>query len=296
MKLTDISTIRSLLGEGQTSFKKKYGQNFLINDKIVRSIAESSVPDGVDPKECGILEIGPGIGVLTIELCDIAAKVAAIEIDSSLIPILGKTLEGIDNLTVINADVMKVDLQEIVRTHLSGCAHIAVAANLPYYITTPIITNLLESKLPFESITVMVQKEVADRLCSLPGSDSYGAVTASVSYYAKVTRIMNVSAGNFVPAPKVDSTVIKFIPYKEPPVSVIDERTFFSVIRASFGQRRKTLSNALAPAFSHIPKARIAQIISEAGFDPRVRGEEVGIDGFARIADLLYAQNRQSNP
>ena len=295
MKLTDISTIRSLLGEENTSFKKKYGQNFLTNERIVRAIAESSIPDGVPGAECGILEIGPGIGVLTCELASIAKKVVSIEIDSSLIPILDKTLSEFDNVTVINRDVLKTDLFAVIKEHFSDCAHVAAAANLPYYITTPIIMTLLESRLPLESITVMVQKEVADRLCAPPGDEAYGAVTASVSYYASVTRLMTVGAGNFVPAPKVDSAVIKFVPHRQPPVRVNDEKTFFAVIKAAFEQRRKTLPNALAPAFAHIPKSRISEIVESVGFDARVRGEAVGIEGFAKIADALLAEGGKNN-
>ena len=290
MKLTDISTIRALLGEEQTSFKKKYGQNFLTNEKVIKDIASGCLPSGVPGTDCGVLEIGPGIGVLTAELCRVARKVVAVEIDSSLLPILDKTLAEFDNVSVINSDIMKTDLTALVSEHFSDCAHFVVAANLPYYITTPILMRLLESRERFEAITVMVQKEVADRLCALAGSPVYGAVTASVSYYAKVTKLMNVSAGNFIPAPKVDSAVVKLTLYNEPPVSVKSEETFFKVIKGAFGQRRKTLPNALSSEFSHISRARIAELVSTAGYDPKVRGETLDISDFAAISDLLYAE------
>ena len=296
MKLTDISTIRALLGEEQTSFKKKYGQNFLTNEKVIKDIAAGSLPADVSGSECGVLEIGPGIGVLTAELCRAARKVVAVEIDSSLLPILDKTLAEFDNVSVINSDIMKTDLAALVSEHFSDCPHLAVSANLPYYITTPILMRLLESRERFEAITVMVQKEVADRLCAPAGSPVYGAVTASVSYYAKVTKLMNVSAGNFIPAPKVDSAVVKLTLYKEPPVSVKNEDTFFKVIKGAFGQRRKTLPNALSSEFSHIPRARIAELVSAAGYDPKVRGETLDISDFAAISDLIFEEKTKNTP
>ena len=296
MKLTDISTIRALLGEEQTSFKKKYGQNFLTNEKVIKDIAEGCLPENVSGAECGVLEIGPGIGVLTAELCRAARKVVAVEIDSSLLPILDRTLAEFDNICVINSDIMKTDLSGLISEHFSDCPHLAVAANLPYYITTPIIMRLLESRERFEAMTVMVQKEVADRLCAPAGSPLYGAVTASVSYYAKVTKLLSVSAGNFIPAPKVDSAVVKFTLYKEPPVKVKSEDTFFRVIKGAFGQRRKTLPNALSSEFPHIPRARIAELVSSAGYDARVRGETLDISDFAVISDLLFEEKTNKTP
>ena len=292
MKLTDISVIRELLGEEQTSFKKKFGQNFLINEKVVESIASSCLPGDIPGERVGVIEIGPGIGVLTDKLCGKAGKVVAIEIDRTLIPILEKTLAEHDNRIIINGDVMKVDLNEIVKEHLSGCERVVIAANLPYYITTPIIMMLFESRAPFDSITVMVQKEVADRLCAPPGSELYGAITASVFYFASVKKLFTVPAGNFLPAPKVDSAVVKFTLHKEPPIAVKDEKTFFRVIKGAFAQRRKTLPNSLSSEFAHIPRSRLAGIVEEAGIDPRTRGESLGIAEFARIADLIFDEGR----
>ena len=295
MKLTDISTVRELLGQENTSFKKKFGQNFLINERVVRDIALSCLPEE-DPEglESGVLEIGPGIGTLTQELCRAAKKVVSVEIDSTLIPVLEKTLAEFDNIKVINSDIMKVDLPALLRENFADCTHIVVAANLPYYITTPILMHLFESRLPFKAITVMVQKEVADRLCSSEDSGAYGAVTASVAYYAKAKKLFNVSAGNFLPAPKVDSAVVRFDLYKESPVSVDSEDTFFKVIRSAFGQRRKTLLNALGTGFAHIPKDALTQIITECGFAPPVRGEKLGIAEFALIANGIYAYEQKS--
>lgn len=283
MDLTDISVIRSLLGDEQTSFKKKFGQNFLTNRQVVRRIAESAADS-----HTGILEIGPGIGTLTKELCEVAKRVVAVEIDDSLIPILSKTLDGYDNLTVINSDILKVDLKKLTEEYFPDCERIAVCANLPYYITTPILMFLLESGIPFESITVMVQKEVADRLTAAAGSPLYGAVTASVSYYGQAKKLMNVSAGNFIPAPKVDSAVVQITLYKEPPIVTADTDLFFETIRAAFGQRRKTLVNALSSAFPTLAKADIADAVVSCGFDPNVRGEKLNIVDFAKIADGIY--------
>ncbi len=288
MKLTDISTIKELLGQEQTSFKKKFGQNFLISEKVVCSIAEGAFPEGSLWNECGVLEIGPGIGTLTYELCKRAKKVVSVEIDSTLIPVLDKTLAEFDNVKVINSDILKTDIKAIIENEFSACSDIVVAANLPYYITTPILMHLFESKLPFKAITVMVQKEVADRLCSSNLDGEYGAVTASVAYYARAKKLMNVSAGCFVPAPKVDSAVIRFDIYSNPPVKVLDEKTFFRVIKAAFGQRRKTLVNALSTGFSHISKEALRGIIVSCGFDENVRGEKLSIKDFAVIADRIF--------
>ena len=295
MKLTDISVIRELLGEEQTSFKKKYGQNFLINENVVNSIAFSCMPPDIPGERVGVVEIGPGIGVLTQKLCERAGKVVAIEIDRTLIPILEKTLAEFDNCKVINEDVMKVDLSALIREYFAGCERVVIAANLPYYITTPIIMMLFESRAPFDSVTVMVQKEVADRLCAPPGSDVYGAVTASVSYFAAAKKLFTVSAGNFLPAPKVDSAVVKFNLHKAPPVAVKDEKTFFRVIKGAFAQRRKTLPNSLSSEFAHIPRGRLTEIIEASGTDPRVRGESLGIADFARISDLIFLEGKRED-
>lgn len=286
MKLTDLSVIRSLLGEEQTSFKKKYGQNFLTNPTVVEKIADSPLP--CDPAATGILEIGPGIGVLTDALCRRYKKVVTVEIDPAMIEILGKTLAEFDNVKVISSDILKVDLPAMIAAEFSDCENIAVCANLPYYITTPILMHLLESGAPFSSITVMVQKEVADRMTAPAGADAYGALTASIAYYGQAKRLFTVSAGNFVPAPKVDSAVVRISLYQTPPVDVPDTKLLFDVIRAAFGQRRKTLVNALNTAFPALSKQALTELVVSLGYPPAVRGERLDLAGFAQVSVALY--------
>ena len=277
MKLTDIGTVKELMGEN--AFKKQFGQNFLISESVPRRIAESGYAEGV-------LEIGPGIGTLTRELCAVANKVVAVEIDTTLLPILEKTLADFDNVTVINNDVMKVDIASLVEEKFTDCKEVAVCANLPYYITSPVLMKLLESKVGFTSITVMVQKEVATRLAAPAGHETYGALTAAVSYYASVKKLFDVPAGCFMPKPKVDSAVVKLTLYKEPPVDC-NEETLFKVIKGAFAQRRKTLVNSLSTVIGHIPKAELATIITSCGFAEGVRGETLDIAAFAKIANAI---------
>lgn len=277
MKLTDIGTVKELMGEN--AFKKQFGQNFLISESVPRRIAESGYAEGV-------LEIGPGIGTLTRELCAVANKVVAVEIDTTLLPILEKTLADFDNVTVINNDVMKVDIASLVEEKFSDCKEVAVCANLPYYITSPVLMKLLESKVGFTSITVMVQKEVATRLAAPAGHETYGALTAAVSYYASVKKLFDVPAGCFMPKPKVDSAVVKLTLYKEPPVDC-NEETLFKVIKGAFAQRRKTLVNSLSTVIGHIPKSELATIITSCGFAEGVRGETLDITAFAKIANAI---------
>ena len=277
MKLTDIGTVKELMGEN--AFKKQFGQNFLISESVPRRIAESGYAEGV-------LEIGPGIGTLTRELCAVANKVVAVEIDTTLLPILEKTLADFDNVTVINNDVMKVDIASLVAEKFADCKEVAVCANLPYYITSPVLMKLLESKVGFTSITVMVQKEVATRLAAPAGHETYGALTAAVSYYASVKKLFDVPAGCFMPKPKVDSAVVKLTLYKEPPVDC-NEETLFKVIKGAFAQRRKTLVNSLSTVIGHIPKAELATIITSCGFAEGVRGETLDIAAFAKIANAI---------
>ena len=268
------------------SFKKKkqYGQNFLTGPAIPRRIAaESSISE-----ECGVIEIGPGFGVLTKELAATARKVVAVEIDSELIPILHSNTAHLDNIKIINKDILQMDIAELIKNELSAMP-VCVCANLPYYITTPIIMKLLEGKHGFESITVMVQREVADRLCSKAGGADYGAITAAINYYASVKKLFNVSAGCFSPPPKVDSAVIRFDLYKEPPVKVDSERHLFDIIRAAFAQRRKTLVNSLHSVLkSNFTKDEICGILNLIGLKSNVRGEELDLAEFARIANLTY--------
>lgn len=277
MKLTDIGTVKALMGEN--AFKKQFGQNFLISEAVPRRIAESGAAKGT-------LEIGPGIGTLTRELCERAEKVVAIEIDTTLMPILEKTLADFQNVKVINKDVMKVDLAALLEEEFAGFDEIAVCANLPYYITSPVLMKLLESKAPFKSITVMVQKEVAIRLAAEAGSETYGALTAAVSYYASVKKLFDVPAGCFMPKPKVDSAVVKLSLYEKPPVDC-NETTLFKVIKGAFAQRRKTLVNSLSTVIGHIPKAALAEIIVSCGYPETVRGETLDINAYAKIANAI---------
>ena len=261
--------------------KKSLGQNFLTSDKIPIRIAEAC---GVD-KSCGVIEIGPGMGILTKQLALRAAKVVAIEIDEELIPILGEKFADTDNVKVINEDVLKCDLAAIIKEEFEGL-ECAVCANLPYYITTPIIMALLEGNYGFKSITIMIQKEVAERLCAKPASQTYGAVTAAVNYYASVKKQFGVGAANFSPKPKVDSAVITITPYKDKPVKPQNEKLFFKVLKAAFATRRKTLVNSLSTSFNTISKGDIQRIVS-AYHSPTVRGEELSVAELAQISDEI---------
>lgn len=281
MKLTNIGTVKSLMEKHGIKFQKQFGQNFLINEDIPARIAAES---GATENDC-VLEIGPGIGTLTRELCQVAGRVVAVEIDKGLIPVLEETLADFDNVEVINSDIMKTDLKGLFSEKFEG-KDVYVCANLPYYITTPILMLLLESRLPVKKMTFMVQKEVADRLSSNSMEGDYGAVTASVSYYGRVQKLFNVSAGNFMPAPKVDSAVIQITLYDEPPVKVRDEKLLFKIIKAAFGQRRKTLVNALSGKVD-ISKEKIAEAVERVGLDASIRGEKLDIAQFAALADEI---------
>ncbi len=283
MKLTSLSEVKNIMERHGLRFNKGYGQNFLINEAVPRRIAEEC---GASP-DSAILEIGPGIGTLSQELCRLYKKVIAVEIDSSLIPALSETMADFDNFKVINADILKVDLNGLIKTEF-GDMPLTVCANLPYYITTPIIMGLLESGCRFDNITVMIQKEVALRLCAKAGERDYGSVTASVARYGRASRLFNVSAGSFVPAPKVDSAVIRIEVDKERKYSVKDENTMTRVIRGAFAQRRKTLVNSLSSEFSELNKEELAQAVAEAGFQLDIRGEKLGIPEFAAISDSVY--------
>lgn len=283
MKLTSLSEVKNIMEKHGLRFNKGYGQNFLINEAVPRRIAEECGASG----ESAILEIGPGIGTLSQELCKLYKKVVAVEIDTTLIPALGETMAEFDNFKVINADILKVDLPALIKEEF-GDMPLTVCANLPYYITTPIIMGLLESGCRFDNITVMIQKEVALRLCAKPGDSDYGSVTASVARYGKASRLFNVSAGSFVPAPKVDSAVIRIEVDKERKYSVKDEKTMTRVIRGAFAQRRKTLVNSLSSEFSELNKEELTEAIVSASFTPDIRGEKLGITEFSLIADAIY--------
>ena len=288
MKLTSISEIKKIIERHGFTFNKGYGQNFLTSEAVPRRIADAC---GAGPGD-GVFEIGPGIGTLTAELSERCGRVLAVEIDARLIPVLGEPLSDRGNVKVLNADVMKLDLKRVVPEEFPGM-RVFVCANLPYYITTPVIMLLIESGAPISGITVMVQKEVADRLCSAPGDPEYGAVTASVARFGTVSRLFTVPAGCFMPAPKVDSAVIKITPYEKKPYSVADEKTLSRVIRGAFAQRRKTLLNSLGSEFTELEKDEISRAIADAGLAPGVRGERLGIKEFAAIADGIFTREEK---
>jgi len=264
-------------------FQKKFGQNFLIDTHVLEKIISSA---GVTKEDC-VLEIGPGIGTMTQYLAENARQVVAVEIDKNLIPILGETLAGYDNVTVINEDILKVDIKEIAEKYNDG-RPIKVVANLPYYITTPIIMGLFESGVPIDNITVMVQKEVADRMQEGPGSKDYGALSLAVQYYAEPEIVANVPPNCFIPRPNVGSAVIRLTRHKEMPVQVNDAEHMFRIIRASFNQRRKTLQNGLNNS-PEIPysKEKILAAIEQMGLPATVRGEALSLAQFAQLSDIL---------
>ena len=272
------------------SFQKKFGQNFLVDSSILDRIIESAQ---ITKEDC-VLEIGPGIGTMTQRLAEEAGAVVAVEIDKNLLPVLEDTLSAYENVTVINADILKLDLNRIVKEH-NGGRPVKVVANLPYYITTPIIMALFEKKVPLHSVTIMVQKEVADRMRVGPGTKDYGALSLAVQYYAKPEIVTKVPAGCFMPKPNVDSAVIRLTRYEKPPVEVEDEAWLFAVIRASFNQRRKTLANGLANAgYLGIGRRQVEEVLSAMGLAAAVRGETLTLEQFAELSDRLAKRSGQS--
>lgn len=281
----------SVLEKYNFNFQKKFGQNFLIDSNILEGIIDAA---GVD-KEDLVLEIGPGIGTLTQYLCENSREVVAVEIDKKLIPILeNDTLSSYDNITIINEDILKVDINKIVQEKNNG-KPIKVVANLPYYITTPIIMGLFESHVPIEGITIMVQKEVAERMQQGPGTKDYGALSLAVQYYAKPQIMMTVSAACFMPRPKVDSAVIRLTRHEKPPVEVSDERLMFDIIRASFNQRRKTLVNGLNNAQNlNVTKDNVVNALKSMDLPETVRGEALTLEQFAQLTNLINYQKLNS--
>ena len=279
--LSNISVIRDVLSRHGFSFSKGLGQNFLINPTVCPRMDEM----GNAQPGWGMIEIGAGVGVLTAELAQRADKVVCIEIDSRLLPILDETLAEYDNIKIVNQDVLKVDLHKLIAEEFPNMP-VAVCANLPYYITSPIIMNLLESRLPISSLTVMVQKEAAQRICAMPGSREVGAVSIAVRYYCEPKVLFQVSRGSFMPAPDVDSTVIRLDIRKQPTVDVKREEDFFRVVKAAFSQRRKTLSNTLSSGLS-MNKTQIAELLERAGVASNLRAEQLSMQQFADIANAL---------
>ncbi len=270
------------------SFQKKFGQNFLVDSSILDKIIESAQ---ITKEDC-VLEIGPGIGTMTQCLAEEAGAVVAVEIDRNLIPVLEDTLSAYENVTVINADILKLDLNRIVEEH-NGGRPIKVVANLPYYITTPIIMALFEKHVPLHSVTIMVQKEVADRMQVGPGTKDYGALSLAVQYYAKPEVVTKVPADCFMPKPNVDSAVIRLTRYEKPPVEVEDEAWLFAVIRASFNQRRKTLANGLANAgYPGIGRKQVEEALSDMGLSTMIRGETLTLEQFSELSNRLFTRRK----
>ena len=287
--LANPTETKAVLQRFGFDIKKKYGQNFLIDENTVRKIVSRS---GVT-KEDVVLEIGPGIGTMTQILCEEAEKVVAVEIDSKLIPVLGETLSGFNNVTVINADVLKCDIREISKEYNVG-RELKVVANLPYYITTPIIMGLLENYADIiETVTVMIQKEVADRINARPGTKDYGALTLATEYYASVSKVADVSATCFIPRPNVDSSVIRLDIFKEKPVKVRDEILLFKLIRAAFAQRRKTMVNSVS-AVMDFSKEEIKEALCMIGKSENIRGEMLSLEEFATLSDSLCSVSKET--
>lgn len=274
---TEIKRIASKYG---FVFKKGLGQNFLSSQSVLEDIAMAS-----EIENEGVIEIGPGFGVLTNELAKRAKKVVALEIDDRLIPVLADTLREYDNVKVINQDVLKTDMKKLIDDEFDG-EKVSVAANLPYYITTPIITALIEGDLPLKNLVVMVQKEVADRIIATPGTKNYGAISVLCQYYTDPELVCTVGANMFVPPPKVDSAVVKMAFRNTPAVSIKDEKMFFKTVKAAFSQRRKTLLNCLVSNFTHT-KAELTELMESVGIEPTRRGETLSLEEFARLSDIL---------
>lgn len=280
--LTDMGYLRDLLSRHGFSFSKALGQNFLVNPSVCPRMAEACHPDL--PERFAVLEIGPGVGVLTRELARVATKVITVELDTRLLPVLQETLAECSNVTVIHGDAMKLDLAALIAEHGEGLP-VVVCANLPYYITSPILMRLLESRLPIACITVLVQKEAAQRLCAAPATRECGAVTHAVQYFAEASILFGVSRGSFLPAPKVDSSVIQLKIRETPPCEVSDEARLFRLIHAGFGQRRKTLANSLGSA--GYDKAQLQQALQAVGLSSTARAEELTLQQFEALSRAL---------
>lgn len=277
--LTDISVIKKICDKYGFKFKKGFGQNFLCDEEIVESIIVNS---GIN-KDTSVIEIGPGFGSLTQSLLKYAKKVTSIEIDSTLIPVLSDLFSSYDNFNLINCDVLKFDLNSVIDDNT------VLVANLPYYITTPILTYLLEGRFNLKSITVMVQKEVADRLVALPGTKDYGAITCLVDYYSNSDIVVDVPKDSFIPAPNVDSAVVKLDILKEPRVTPKSEKNMFKLIKASFNQRRKTFLNGITNSkITNLSKQELEDVILSLGYDMNLRGETLSVEDFAKISDKIF--------
>ena len=281
--MSSLEETRYILKKYNIKANKRLGQNFLINDNVIESIVKAAEVT----EENLIIEIGPGLGTLTSKLLEKAGKVIAVELDENMIKILEDRFKLYKNFYLINEDILKIDLKELIASNLNNLKKVKIVANLPYYITTPIIMKLLEDKLAIDSITVMVQKEVADRITARPGDKLSGAITYSVNYYAETEKVILVGKESFIPSPEVDSEVIKLNIRKEPPVNVENEEIFFKLIKASFMQRRKTLQNALTNSGIVTDKEVVRKVFDKMNLKPDIRGEKLTIEEFARLANLI---------
>ncbi len=280
--LSDEKTVRAVLARHGFSFSKALGQNFLIDPTVCPEMARAATREGAD---C-VLEIGPGIGVLTAALCEQAKRVVAVELDRRLFPVLRETLADYDNIDLVEGDAMQLDLHALLRERFGEGARIAVCANLPYYITSPLLMRFLESRLPIEKLVVMVQKEAAVRLCAEVGSRDAGAVTVAVRYYAEAHTLFTVGRESFLPAPKVDSAVIELCVREKPAIELRDEAYFFKMVRAAFAQRRKTAVNGISAGLN-LPKAAVAETIAATGLPADVRAEKIPMEKLAQLANRL---------
>ncbi|MGN0702550.1 MAG: 16S rRNA (adenine(1518)-N(6)/adenine(1519)-N(6))-dimethyltransferase RsmA [Lentihominibacter sp.] len=289
MELYSPSTIKDIRNRHNFKLSKSLGQNFITDRNVLEQIIEGA---GIGPKDL-VIEIGPGIGVLTAEAAERAARVVAVEIDEKLIPILNETLGEFDNVRILNRDILKTDLKEIIREEEGAfTGEVRIIGNLPYYITTPIVMKLLEEAVPAASITIMMQKEVADRIRSGPGTKSYGAISVGVQYYCDVNMVASVPRDVFIPQPKVDSTVLNLVPLKEKRIQAADEKVFFFCVKAAFAQRRKTLLNSLSSA-GGMEKDAVRKILEKAGIDPGRRAETLTMEEFGRLADEVVNEKAE---
>lgn len=282
MNLYDINTVKRILAKHGFTFSKALGQNFLINPDVCPAMAESLCAGD----RTGVIEIGPGLGVLTKELCRVADKVVSIELDKRLLPVLGETLADCDNLEVVNADVMELDLKQLICEKFSDCDTVKVCANLPYYITSPIIMMLLESELPIDEIVVMVQKEAGERLCAQVGTRGAGAVTVAVNYYAESEILFEVLRDSFMPSPKVDSVVIRLSVRRQQPFAIKDKKKFFATVRCAFSQRRKTALNSISNTMG-VSKAEVAAVFDSLGIEQNIRAEKLTMEDFVKISESI---------
>lgn len=280
--LSDLNTVRAVLSRYGFSFSKALGQNFLIDSTVCPRMAEAAVRSPED----GVLEIGPGIGVLTAQLGLRAKKVVAVELDKRLLPVLSETLGEFDNIEVINGDVLKLDLAKLLQEKFADCKRVSVCANLPYYITSPVIMRLLEERLPLSQIVVMVQKEAAERLCAAVGTREAGAVTVAVQYYAEAEQLFSVGRNCFVPSPNVDSAVMRLSVREQPEFLVKDEKFFFTMVKAAFAQRRKTAQNGISAGLG-LPKEQVAEALENIGLPKDIRAEKMTMKDLSALADSL---------